>query len=724
MSVLKLLLASSVVVVIVSLAAGGPVAHIAGVYAPMFAVLFGCVWLVRRQHVRLAAWIVCGLVFSAVTVVLLLFGGLLSNNAVAYVIAVMLAGTLLGTRHAIVFAVLAALAAAGAVALELNGLLPPSLSRMTHYNAWIAIAVTLVLAAVLHQLAMKRLRAAMDASGEALAELRKTQQENETRALYGEALARMASRALPSSDPAALFDEAAGIALSVLSYDRVLYLEIDHRGQVQSLLTAGFDAKSPQLLALPPALRDGVRRGPVLLRDVSGDELAAMLEELGSSDVKEGLFIRVREDGDSLGILGAFSRDPREVPLQERQFLETAASILAGTLLRAHANERAVRAQKMEVVGRLASGVAHDFNNLLTAIHGSAFELREILEERGVHSPHEDTQALDDLDAACTRAGLLTGQLLSFSRRKRSTSERIDLNQIVAEAVPMMRRLLGDAITLEAKLGHAPRYIVFDRGSMEQVLLNLLVNARDAMPEGGPIEIAVIEKESGDSCLVIRDRGCGMDEATQKRIFQPFFSTKPDGTGLGLATVLDIVERHGARIDVKSALGQGTTFELRFPAAPAVEERDPGSGKNSIPRHRGVRVLLADDHDLVRAAAQRMLERLGFRVVAVRHGREALSELSSGERFDVLVADMVMPELDAVRLLDELARKKLSLPTVLISGQSNAPQEDARGNALPHAFVRKPFTAAALAEAIDACLDQAADRDEAARARVSALGKR
>lgn len=721
MSVLNLLLVASVVVVLVSLAAGSPPAQVAGVYVPMFAVLLGCVWLVGRQRVRLAAWLVCGLVFGAVTAVLLLFGGLLSNNGVAYVIAVMLAGTLLGGRHALLFALLSALAAAFAAMLELQGLLPQSLTRMTHVNAWIAIAVTLVLAALLHQIAMKRLRAAMDASDEALAELRKTQQENETRALYGEALARMASRALPSSDPAALFEEAAGVALSVLSYDRVLYVEVDDRAQVQTLLTAGFDTDMPETLVLPEGLREGVRRGPVALGEVAGAELSAVLERLGCPDVNEGLFIRVREDGDGLGILGALSRDPREVSLQERQFLETAASILAGTLLRAHANERAVRAQKMEVVGRLASGVAHDFNNLLTAIQGAAFELREVLAERGVGITHQDLQALDDLDAACTRAGLLTGQLLSFSRRKRSASARIDLNEIVAEAVPMMRRLLGDAITLDAKLTSTPCFILFDRGSMEQVLLNLLVNARDAMPDGGPIEVWVVAKECGDSCLLIRDRGHGMDEATQKRIFQPFFSTKPDGTGLGLATVLDIVERHGARISVTSQPGRGTTFELRFPAAPSATERDPGSGQNTIPRHRGVRVLLADDHDLVRAAAQRMLERLGFRVVAVRHGREALAELTSGDRFDVLVVDLVMPELDGVRLLAELARRNLSLPTVLVSGQSNGPHEDERGEALPHPFVRKPFTAATLLEAIDACLDQASEREHP---RLSALGQR
>jgi CheY-like chemotaxis protein len=288
----------------------------------------------------------------------------------------------------------------------------------------------------------------------------------------------------------------------------------------------------------------------------------------------------------------------------------------------------------------------------------------------------------------------------------------------------MMRRLLGDAITLEAKLTSAPCFILFDRGSMEQVLLNLLVNARDAMPEGGPIEIHVIPKECGVSCLSIRDRGHGMDEATQKRIFQPFFSTKPDGTGLGLATVLDIVERHGASIDVTSAPGRGTTFDVRFPAAPAAMERDPGSGQNSVPPHRGVRVLLAEDHDLVRATAQRMLERLGFRVVAVRHGREALVELTSGEPFDLLIADVVMPELDGVRLLDELARRNRSLPTVLVSGQSNGPHEDARGETLPHPFLRKPFTAAALAETVDACLDQARKRHDRDGPRVSALGKR
>jgi signal transduction histidine kinase len=722
--VVRLLLIASVAVVAASLALGSPPSHLAGVYLPIFAGLSLALFLVRIKRARLAAWLVCGLVFVAVTIVLLLFGGLLSNNAVAYVIAVMLAGTLLGSRPALVFAILSTLAAGGAAVLELNGHLPQSLSRMTHYNAWIAITVTLVLSALLHQIAMKRLSAAIDASADALSKLRQTTQENETRALYGEALARLASRALPSSDPAAVFEEAAGIALSVLSYDRVLYFELDEAGQVETLLAAGFAVARPVELALPSELRDALRRGPVRLADLPREELSRALGVLGCEDVREGLFIRVREDAESLGILGALARDTREVPLQEQQFLETAASILAGTLARAHANERAVRAQKMEVVGRLASGVAHDFNNLLTAIQAAAFELREGFSERRMAALSPEGQALDDLDSACKRAGLLTGQLLSFSRRKRVVPERIDLNEVAAAAVPMMRRLLGDTITLEAKLSDAPCFILFDRGSLEQVLLNLLVNARDAMPEGGPIELRVEAKECGASGLFIRDHGHGMDDATQRRMFQPFFSTKPDGTGLGLATVLDIVQRHGASIDVESTPGEGTSFAVRFPAAPTAAEREPGSGPTSLPLHRGLSVLLADDHDLVRAATQRMLERLGFKVVAVRNGRDALSVLRAGEPFDVLVADVAMPELDGVGLLEELARRDLSLPTVLVSGQFSGAPHDLDGHPVSHPFVRKPFTAATLAEAIDTSLEQARSRGDRRKPLASAFGTR
>jgi signal transduction histidine kinase len=718
--VLRLLLIAAVVVVVVSLALGSPAAQVAGVYVPIFAGLLFSVFLVRVKRAKAAAWLVCGLVFVAVTGVLFLFGGLLSNNAVAYVIAVMLAGTLLGARPALVLAILSAAVAGGAALLELNGYLPESLSPMTHENAWIAITVTLVLAALLHQIAMKRLSAAIDASAQALSKLRQTTQENETRALYGEALARMAARALPSSDPAAVFEEAAGIALSVLSYERVLYFELDEAGQVETLLAAGFAPTTPVALALPNDLRARLKRGPVRLVDLSAEELSGMLELLGCADVGEGLFIRVREDAESLGILAALARDARDIPLQEQQFLETAASILAGTLARAHSNERAVRAQKMEVVGRLASGVAHDFNNLLTAIQAAAFELREGFSERRMGPLSPEGQALDDLDAACKRAGLLTGQLLSFSRRKRVVSERIDLNEVAADAVPMMRRLLGDTITLEATLADSPCFILFDRGSLEQVLLNLLVNARDAMPQGGPIELRVEAKECGESRLFIRDRGHGMDDVTQRRMFQPFFSTKPDGTGLGLATVLDIVERHGASIEVESTPGEGTSFAVRFPAAPAASEREPGSGPTSIPLHRGLSVLLADDHDLVRASAQRMLERLGFEVVAVRNGRDALSLLRAGEPFDVLVADVAMPELDAIGLLEELARRELSLPSVLMSGQFGAAPHDLQGAPMPHPFVQKPFTAAALAEAIDTSLEQAKGRGERRNAQASA----
>jgi signal transduction histidine kinase len=222
---------------------------------------------------------------------------------------------------------------------------------------------------------------------------------------------------------------------------------------------------------------------------------------------------------------------------------------------------RSIRSQKMELVGNLSSGVAHDFNNLLTVIGSASQHLREHMPTEGGDIP----DVLDDLDAAILRANLMTRQLLSFARVQEGAVESIDLGEVVPSFASLLPRLLGSKINIEID-ANEDIVVTASPVGLEQVLLNLAVNARDAMPNGGTLGIAVRRDETA-GVLTVKDTGAGMDDATRAHIFEAFFTTKATGTGLGLATVHEIVSRFGGSIDVASAVDRGTTFEIRLPLA-------------------------------------------------------------------------------------------------------------------------------------------------------------
>jgi PAS domain S-box-containing protein len=380
--------------------------------------------------------------------------------------------------------------------------------------------------------------------------------------------------------------------------------------------------------------------------------------------------------------------------------------------------EQLRQSQKMEAVGQLAGGVAHDFNNLLTVIKGTVELLRLDL-------PDDDVlrQDIDQIGEAADRAAGLTRQLLAFSRRQILRPQPLDLGPLTAGMLPMLKRLIGEDIELEHRSGACTAEVEADPGQVEQVLLNLVVNARDAMPQGGRIVVRTKEveivpgapHEGGEAIpsghyvvLSVQDNGSGMPPEVRERIFEPFFTTKEQGkgTGLGLSTVYGIVQQSGGQIVVASEVGQGTEFRLYLPARAAAAT--DASGAQRPPAEGGSEtVLLIEDEDAVRALTRRVLTRKGYTVIHARDGVEALAlARQPGERVDLVISDVVMPRMSGSAVMEQLSTVLPGVPVLLMSGYTDD-EILRRGIETAHTnFLQKPFTPDELLEAVRSVLDQ------------------
>ena len=347
-------------------------------------------------------------------------------------------------------------------------------------------------------------------------------------------------------------------------------------------------------------------------------------------------------------------------------------------------------AQKMEAVGRLAGGIAHDFNNLLTAIIGHADLLLGDLEAT------PSRRAAEEIKHASERAAALTGQLLAFGRKQILQPKVVDLNAVVEGMGALLAPLLGETIELAITKAPGPVPVVVDPGQIEQVVANLVINARDAMPDGGRIEIQVASDPSGGAVLRVRDTGNGMDDATLQKAFEPFFTTKPQGagTGLGLSTVLGIVEQSGGRVAVDTKPGEGTTFELTLPAAlehaeePAVTEPTTPS---QAPRACGA-VLLVEDETVVRELLRDVLFAAGHEVLVAADGEQALALAASHSGpIDLLLTDLVMPGISGRDLAERLLETR-DLIVVYMSGYTEDAIVHHGVREAGAIFLQKPFT--------------------------------
>jgi len=352
-----------------------------------------------------------------------------------------------------------------------------------------------------------------------------------------------------------------------------------------------------------------------------------------------------------------------------------------------------LQAQKMQAVGQLAGGVAHDFNNMLTAILGySGLLAQRVTDAAG----RED---LAEIERAAKRAQGLTEQLLSFSRRQIPRTELFDLGELVAGLEPMLRRLIDEDIELAVEPGGRTVLLEGDPGRLEQVLVNLVINARDAMAGGGGTLAVTVETEGPEALLRVRDSGIGMDEATKARVFEPFFTTKPPGkgTGLGLSTVYSIVDTAGGRITVESAPGEGTEFCVALPlSAPQLEP---------APEPDRPTVLIVEDELALRKLVRRVLEADGKRVLDAADGHAALAVLErEGDAIDLLITDVVMPGMNGPELVERVAECWPGLRVIFSSGYTDSRLAGRGFDEDKVELLRKPYTVDELRRRVEQAL--------------------
>ena len=417
-----------------------------------------------------------------------------------------------------------------------------------------------------------------------------------------------------------------------------------------------------------------------------------------------------------IGVLEFFSHAIREPDPDLLQMLHAIGTQIGQFDERTLLEEQLRQAQKMEAIGLLAGGIAHDFNNLLTVINGySDLTLMNL-------APDDPNRGgIEHIKKAGKRAAALTSQLLAFSRRQILQPKAVDLNQLVRNIEPMLRRLINEDIQMITALASGLVTVKVDPGQIDQVLVNLVVNARDAMPQGGRllIETANIELEAAAGkpmsmpagsyvTLAIKDTGTGMTPEVQARIFEPFFTTKQPGkgTGLGLPTVFGIVKQSSGHVLVSSEPGRGTTFTLYFPLAAEAAERDEPGHTQTEPLGGSETLLIVEDDDLVRSLAHTILRAHGYTVLEASNGRDALRlcEEHTGP-IHLVVTDVVMPEMSGREVADRLAPRRPEMKVLYVSGYT----DDAIGHhGVLHseiAFLNKPFTPDTLLHKVRTVLD-------------------
>jgi len=425
-----------------------------------------------------------------------------------------------------------------------------------------------------------------------------------------------------------------------------------------------------------------------------------------------------RKDGTMLPVLA------QSTPITQNGTVTGMRSVLFDLTERKALEGRLREAEKLQAVGQLAGGVAHDFNNMLGIIIGYA----ELLQQK----PTGDKDLSDSLRSiwnAATSASDVVRQLLAFSRRQAMDVRIVDLNQVTANLAKMLRRVIGEHIELLLALAGDSARVRADPSQVDQILMNLITNARDAMPSGGTVTVRTFHTPGDGSSgtpgawvgLSVSDTGCGIDADTREHLFEPFFTTKAAGrgTGLGLASVHGIVTQHGGRIEVESRPGRGSTFTVYLPTAGEAE-------REAAPVHEAIEpslakrlVLVVEDEEHFRHLVAAMLETLGCRTLVAAGPLEALSQArSSPEPIDLVLTDLVMPDMHGCELAERLRESRPALAVVLISGYASELLERYGLSTEGFLFLRKPFTLAELKTKLRQALARArparADQESAA----------
>jgi signal transduction histidine kinase/ActR/RegA family two-component response regulator len=410
----------------------------------------------------------------------------------------------------------------------------------------------------------------------------------------------------------------------------------------------------------------------------------------------------VATNGTVLGAIALYADAPRAPSQSQMDGLESASHMVGLAIERDRLEEQLRQAAQLEAIGRLAGGIAHDFNNLLTVILGHVDQMRR-------HAPSApEPQALDAISHAVARASQITSQLLAFGRQQIHRPEHVELGPAVLDVMHVLDPVIGDEISVSLVSDPSAGSIMIDRTQLAQIMLNLVLNARDAMPAGGQLDIQTRHATSAEVSQVnpedsslsfvaisVADKGKGMDSQTKTHAFEPFFSTKEgsQNSGLGLATVYGLVRQNGGYISVQSKVGQGTTFSLFFPTsagAPTGLYRDDGEGRSFAS------VLVVEDNDGIRDLATRVLMSEGYEVTHARNGAEAMSLVEGGVVADLVVTDVRMPVMGGVELVQRLRAVLPDMHVLYISGHPSQSLNLTDPESPRARFLAKPFTPAQL----------------------------
>jgi signal transduction histidine kinase/CheY-like chemotaxis protein len=376
-----------------------------------------------------------------------------------------------------------------------------------------------------------------------------------------------------------------------------------------------------------------------------------------------------------------------------------------------------LHAQKIDSIGNLAGGIAHDFNNILSAILGSASIMRRRLTEKAKLFKY-----VEIIESSARRGSSLTRQLLTFARKTERTARPLDVNQLILDTLQMFERSVSKDIVVTTDLCQEGAVVNGDDGQLQQALLNLFLNARDAMPGGGTLAVATSVREIDDHTrsrfssvapgafveITVRDSGSGIPSSAQNRIFEPFFTTKEQGTGLGLSVVYGVVQGHGGFIDLESETGRGTTFRLYLPRVLAAVRTGRSTPRARLPRGRE-HILVIEDETSVSEIARDMLSGLGYTVYGVHDGKSAVDFYRARQAaIDLVLLDINMPVMSGTEAFEQLRTINPAVRIVIVTGYGTADIERSSFSSPPDGFLQKPFQLETLATAVRGFLDRSA----------------
>ena len=642
----------------------------------LLAALIGLSFLSRRGFTRTAAAGYLAALWLFVTTALALFGTWRTPAASAYAVLALAAALLFGTRGAAAAGTLIAASCVAIAFADARGWLPDPRPPGT----WLAVSI--LLASLLCVMGM-----ALYATAElrrAISGLRtEVQERRAAEQRLRESEARF--RSIVDSSP--------------------MGMHLYHLESPDRLVLTGWNPAGDRILGFPesPLLGRTIEEAfpglaatevPAIYRRICA-EGGSWASEIPYRDDRFGGFYQVHAFQTAPGKMAVMFLDvtERQQAEEERRRLE----------------EQLRQSQKMEAVGRLAGGIAHDFNNLLMVIMGHGELLRRSLE------PDDPRlRKVQHVMGASERAARLVRQLLAFSRKQVMEPQVVDLNALVTETARMLRPLLGEDVEVVTRLRSARGRVRVDPAQIDQVLVNLAVNARDAMPRGGTLFLETEDAETpaatapGEVLLTVRDTGHGMDEATRARAFEPFFTTKAGlgGTGLGLAMVYGIVQQSGGHVQLESEPGRGSSFRILLPRAHEAEVPGDGRAADAPPPARGETVLVVEDEPSIRGLACEMLEAHGYRTLDAGSAEEALGlAVRHGGPIHLLLTDVVMPGISGPVLVERFATVRPGVRVLFMSGYAGDDLAR-RGVADDADLIPKPFTAEVLVRRVREVLDR------------------